>query len=44
MVDKKHLKWTKKDDEAVIQYRKDVRSGKIKTFPLDEAIKMMKDD
>ena len=39
-----YSEWTEKDTEIVKQYRKDVRSGKIKTIPLDKAIEMMKDD
>jgi len=42
-MDRKHLKWTKEDDEAVIQYKKDLKSGKTKAIPLDEAIRLMKE-
>lgn len=42
MIDRKHLKWTKEDDEAVKQYKKDIRSGKITAIPLDKAMEMMR--
>lgn len=35
MIDKKEVEWTEEDDKAVRQYKKDVKSGKIKPVSFD---------